>query len=283
MNRGKPWTNENKVQLIKLHKANKSPKDISLEMGRSKSAINSAIKKIRINQHFNFNGSRWTQIHKPIKKIELHLNCDSYDEDKYVKIYMAKYGIDNVRGGSYCTMILDEDTKKLLQREIDMSNDRCYVCKQKGHFGNKCIALKDIRKPIEYINKLYLTLKSIDILFKTENVILIECYSELWVNVAYTINEYIKHRISNPINNKNTIVINDISYTPENANKLLLKQVFVNLPKYRDLYLDISDQIKHKSSIGDIKDILTNICELHSNLMKFSRFGISPVLKFPEA
>jgi hypothetical protein len=37
--------------------------------------------QFRIESHFNFNGS-----------ITLIPNCDDYDEDKYTRIYMDKYG-----------------------------------------------------------------------------------------------------------------------------------------------------------------------------------------------
>ena len=55
-------------------------------------------------QHFNFNGSAWTKKYKPIRLVKLIPNCDKYDEDKYTKKYMGKYGINNVRGGAYCSM-----------------------------------------------------------------------------------------------------------------------------------------------------------------------------------
>jgi hypothetical protein len=65
--------------------------------------------KIRLENHFSSNGSEWTKLYKPIKIIEIIPNCDNYDEDKYTKIYMDKYGIDNVRGGSYVQIELNED------------------------------------------------------------------------------------------------------------------------------------------------------------------------------
>jgi len=55
----------------------------------------------RLDNHFNSNGSAWTMKYKPIKLLELIPNCDRYDEDKYTRKYMDKYGIDNVRGGSF--------------------------------------------------------------------------------------------------------------------------------------------------------------------------------------
>ena len=58
------------------------------------------------------------KINYPIKIIETITNCDNFDEDKYVKIYASKYGIDNVRDGSYSKIYLDNDHKKLLNNEL---------------------------------------------------------------------------------------------------------------------------------------------------------------------
>ena len=52
----------------------------------------------RLDDHFNRNGSKWTQKYKPIRVLKL-FKGDKYDEDKYVQKYMDKYGIKNVRRG----------------------------------------------------------------------------------------------------------------------------------------------------------------------------------------
>lgn len=57
--------------------------------------------EIRLESHFISNGSSWTKKYIPIKVIELIPDCDDYDEDKYTLKYMQKYGINNVRGGSF--------------------------------------------------------------------------------------------------------------------------------------------------------------------------------------
>ncbi len=62
----------------------------------------------RLESHFNSNGSEWTKLYKPIKVIELKPNCDDYDEDKIKRIYMDKYGINNVRGGSFVSAKLEK-------------------------------------------------------------------------------------------------------------------------------------------------------------------------------
>ena len=64
----------------------------------------------RLNNHFNENGSAWTKKHKPIKILKLIPNCDNYDEDKITRQYMDKYGINNVRGGSFVSVKLDKST-----------------------------------------------------------------------------------------------------------------------------------------------------------------------------
>ena len=94
----------------------------------------------RFDNHFSYNGTEWTKLHKPLKILELIPNCDDYDEEKYTYKYMDKYGIDNVRGGSYSSVILDTETKKQLIKISNSINNRCFICgKTDGHFAKECV------------------------------------------------------------------------------------------------------------------------------------------------
>ena len=92
----------------------------------------------RIKAHFNSKASEWTKTYWPIAIEELIPNCDNYDEDKYTKIYMDKYGIDNVRGGSFTKLKLSNETKKTLKQMSNGTNDRCFTCGKVGHFAKDC-------------------------------------------------------------------------------------------------------------------------------------------------
>ena len=94
----------------------------------------------RFDNHFANNGTEWTKLHKPLKILELIPNCDDYDEEKYTYKYMDKYGIDNVRGGSYSSVVLDTETKKQLIKISNSINNRCFICgKTDGHFAKECV------------------------------------------------------------------------------------------------------------------------------------------------
>jgi predicted GIY-YIG superfamily endonuclease len=95
-------------------------------------------KDSRINDHFSGNGCAWTKKYKPISLFETFENCDSFDEDKYVKKYMLEHGVDNVRGGSYSQISLDEISRETIRRELVGCTDKCWECGESGHFSSDC-------------------------------------------------------------------------------------------------------------------------------------------------
>lgn len=110
---------------------------LKLEGGRYYVGKSDNIMK-RYEQHLSGDGSAWTKKYKPISIEKTVKNASPFDEDRYIKEYMSKYGIDNVRGGSYCEIFLDDSQRVAIERECRGASDACQGCGKKGHFIKFC-------------------------------------------------------------------------------------------------------------------------------------------------
>lgn len=138
----------------------------------------------RLDNHFNSIGSSWTLKYKPLKIVEKIDNCEDFDEDKYTLKYMNKYGINNVRGGSFCQLVLSDSTYKTLTKMLNNNNDKCFYCGSLDHFVKDCD--KKSKRAIKHVqvNNKTLTCTYIDGICiekipkytNNENVCIIECY-----------------------------------------------------------------------------------------------------------
>ncbi len=109
----------------------------------------------RLEKHFSSSGSVWTKKYKPISVLEIIPNCDNYDEDKNTIKYMEKYGINNVRGGSFCEIKLSDNNIITLNQMIKGVTDKCYICGKADHFANDCkkVSIKNPKVPIINVNE----------------------------------------------------------------------------------------------------------------------------------
>jgi hypothetical protein len=77
----------------------------------------------------------YARVH-PVRRVVFTIHdVDLFDADKYVKLFMQMFGIDNTRGGSYVDVILPDYQQKSLERElftasadfVKDNNDALYV------------------------------------------------------------------------------------------------------------------------------------------------------------
>lgn len=92
----------------------------------------------RLDKHFKNKGCKWTKIYKPIDVYEVISHCDSFDEDKITLRCMDLFGIENVRGGSFCNPDLKDYEIKIINKMLNTSLNKCFICGSLLHFSNKC-------------------------------------------------------------------------------------------------------------------------------------------------
>lgn len=100
----------------------------------------------RCIEHFEGSGSCWTKKYKPLKLQKTIENVSPFEEDKMTKEYMLKYGIENVRGGTYTQIELTENQIQSINDEIRGAMDECLKCGKKGHFVTECVYYKQNKK-----------------------------------------------------------------------------------------------------------------------------------------
>jgi hypothetical protein len=96
----------------------------------------------RIETHMQNHGSAFTKKYPPIELVNLIETNDEYDETKYTLKYMEIYGIENVRGASFCNINLSREEYALINKMILGSTDKCYTCGQGGHFAADCATIR---------------------------------------------------------------------------------------------------------------------------------------------
>ena len=130
----------------------------------------------RLLSHYQSTGSAWTTKYKPIELYEMVDTDDDYDEDKYTLKYMKKYGIENVRGGSFTQIELSENQINTLQQMIKGQNNQCYKCGSNGHFVNNCIftqiesIVNNLQNKQEIVSKLDTVSNAYERIIKLEDI-----------------------------------------------------------------------------------------------------------------
>lgn len=110
-----------------------------LKLQNNKYYIGKTYKNIydRVLEHSSGNGAIWTKIHKPLLLEYFKFNADKFDEDYLVKKYMDKYGINNVRGGTYGTPYLSREQYNHIFKEINHANNKHFTHTQNYVSKNK--------------------------------------------------------------------------------------------------------------------------------------------------
>jgi cellular nucleic acid-binding protein len=98
----------------------------------------------RYQQHLTGSGSAWTSKYPPKSLVESRPITSTHDENNVTKDYMKKYGVENVRGGSYTQVVLDDSTISVLENEFVGNANKCFKCGLAGHFANRCKVKEEV-------------------------------------------------------------------------------------------------------------------------------------------
>lgn len=91
----------------------------------------------RIAAHKQRTAAMWTTEHAFVKELS-RTQGNEFLEDNLTLQYMQRAGMENVRGGSFCSTVLPEYQQKAIRDQICTATGCCYKCLRKGHFRTEC-------------------------------------------------------------------------------------------------------------------------------------------------
>jgi hypothetical protein len=221
--------------------------------------------EFRLDKHFDTStsgASIWTNKYKPVKIIEIHANSDNFDEDKYTLKYMEKYGIDNVRGGSFCQIVLDQEITNTINKMIKNSTDKNNLESIKTEYEEylqKFNNIEETHNEISFLEKEFEYVKNLNYIF--------EFINDNWKKTMSYYNKQI-NEINNLFNKNNNIR----TYTQINEiNNLFNKNN--NIRTYTQAKINILSRFNIKYNENKTEEIFDNFCFFVDNVKdnKFSK------------
>lgn len=156
-----------------------------------------------IDNHFKGNGCEWTKLHKPLRLEILRHFCDETDDDFYTKLYITKYGISKVRGGSYSQVELSEQQLyEVFHYPID-THITCYQCNMTGHKRHICPFLRnsfDKKDTIEDIEET--ATDTTEEKNKNDNSTLRAIFEKIIHPVKMVLNKLYNHKLNNILSSR---------------------------------------------------------------------------------
>ena len=92
----------------------------------------------RFEEHRNGGGAVWTTLHRPISILATKESKDALDEDAVVIKSMRKWGVENVRGGTYSQVVLPPFQVETIKMQLLHASGACLRCGGQGHYANSC-------------------------------------------------------------------------------------------------------------------------------------------------
>lgn len=80
----------------------------------------------------------WVNTYNPIELLDIVPLSDSFDVNTIMFKLMNEFGIDNVRGGKFCNLSLNEDERYVFAKLVYGMTDKCYQCGHYGHYKHHC-------------------------------------------------------------------------------------------------------------------------------------------------